>query len=109
MNKKLASSFIIGEIERNCRKHKTAVKILRVDWEGIVCGPMVLLVCENAFPLSDPKGSFFPKFDCKKKCVYAFGAQAGGQLAIPWKASLNPDGTIPLGVIKQLGFVDYTT
>ncbi|MDH5770017.1 MAG: hypothetical protein OEZ25_01845 [Candidatus Bathyarchaeota archaeon] len=77
MNKKPASSLIIGEIERYCRRHKAAVKILRVDWKGYVCKRMVLLVCQNAFPV---KG--FPKIECKEKCIYAFGAQAVGQLAI---------------------------
>jgi len=89
------------QIERYCKVHKTGVKIRRMpDPKG---GRIVLLACEHTFL----KGVF----ECKKKCAYAIGAQMGVKVAVAMgtRVSLNSDGTIPLDLIKEMGFVDYTS
>ena len=64
-------------------------------------------MCQHTF---DPN-----VFQCNLKCVYASQAQIGAVTALDiismkgGGVGLKPDGTIPLDVIKQTGYVDHTS
>jgi hypothetical protein len=89
------------QVERYCKVHKTGVKIRRMPDPG--GGRIVLLACEHSFL----KGVF----ECKEKCAYDIWAQMSVGVAVEMGARvpLNADGTIPLGLLKEHGLVDYTS
>jgi hypothetical protein len=86
-----------AEIVKYCHAYKTEVKIRKT-----LLGNVLLLECEHTFKPGI--------FECNKQCVYSSGVQMGAQVGIEMSGGrLNPDGTIPLRMLKQVGSKDYTS
>ena len=82
---------------RFCTKHNTAVQIHRQPGQGNVR----LLVCEHTFAPG--------VFECDEPCAYSQGAQMGAMVGIQMtNGRPNSDGTIPLDLVRQAGFSDFT-
>jgi hypothetical protein len=84
-------------MKKFCLKHRVSVEI--DPWFGDDGCKMV--VCEHTFR----EGIF----ECNEPCVYSLGAQMGGVAGTRLvNGCLNPDGTIPLDILKECGGTDYT-